>query len=57
MGLITLCMTAIVAWSIVDLSFYGVLFVNPCVYCTAILGLRSFLWDFLHQKKLIYFLM
>ncbi len=38
MGLITLCMTAIVAWSIVDLSFYGVLFVNFCVYCTAILG-------------------
>ena len=57
MGLITLCMTAIVAWSIVDLSFYGVLFVNFCVYCTAILGIAIIFKGFLHQKKLIYFLM
>ena len=39
MGIITLCLTVIVGWSIVGLSFYGVLFVNFCVYCTAILGI------------------
>ena len=57
MGLITLCMTAIVAWSIVDLSFYGVLFVNFCVYCTAILGIAIIFKGFFTPKKLIYFLM
>ena len=52
MGLITLCMTAIVAWSIVDLSFYGVLFVNFCVYCTAILGIAIILKGFFAPKKI-----
>ncbi len=52
MGLITLCMTAIVAWSIVDLSFYGVLFVNFCVYCTAILGIAIILKGFFTPKKI-----
>ena len=52
MGLITLCMTAIVAWSIVDLSFYGVLFVNFCVYCTAILGIAIIFKGFFAPKKI-----
>ena len=52
MGLITLCMTAIVAWSIVDLSFYGVLFVNFCVYCTAILGIVIIFKGFFTPKKI-----
>ena len=52
MGLITLCMTAIVAWSIVDLSFYGVLFVNFCVYCTAILGIAIIFKGFFASKKI-----
>ena len=52
MGLITLCMTAIVAWSIVDLSFYGVLFVNFCVYCTAILGIAIIFKGFFKPKKI-----
>ena len=52
MGLITLCMTAIVAWSIVDLSFYGVLFVNFCVYCTAILGIAIIFKGFFTPKKI-----
>ena len=52
MGLITLCMTAIVAWSIVDLSFYGVLFVNFCVYCTAILGIVIIIKGFFKPKKI-----
>ncbi|MDA9735221.1 tripartite tricarboxylate transporter permease [SAR116 cluster bacterium] len=51
MGLITLCMSAIVAWSIVDLSFYGVLFVNFCVYCTAILGIAIIFKGFFAPKK------
>ena len=52
MGLITLCMTAIVAWSIVDLSFYGVLFVNFCVYCTAVLGIAIIFKGFFTPKKI-----
>ena len=52
MGIITLCMTAIVAWSIVDLSFYGVLFVNFCVYCTAILGIAIIFKGFFKPKKI-----
>ncbi len=52
MGIITLCMTAIVAWSIVDLSFYGVLFVNFCVYCTAILGIAIIFKGFFTTKKI-----
>ena len=52
MGLITLCMTAIVAWSIVDLSFYGVLFVNFCVFCTAILGIAIIFKGFFAPKKI-----
>ena len=55
MGLITLCMTAIVAWSIVDLSFYGVLFVNFCVYCTAVLGIAIILKGFFEPNKISIF--
>ena len=52
MGCITLCITAIVAWSIRDLSFYGVLFVNFCVVCTAILGMLIILKGFVSPKKI-----
>ena len=52
MGFITLCITAIVAWSIRDLSFYGVLFVNFCVVCTAILGVIIILKGFFSPKKI-----
>jgi putative tricarboxylic transport membrane protein len=52
MGIITLCITAIVAWSIRDLSFYGVLFVNFCVVCTAILGIVIILKGFFSPKKI-----
>jgi putative tricarboxylic transport membrane protein len=52
MGIITLCITAIVAWSIRDLSFYGVLFVNFCVVCTAILGMTIILKGFFSPKKI-----
>ena len=52
MGIITLCLTGIVAWSIVDLSFYGVLFVNFCVYCTAILGITIIFKGFFAPKKI-----
>lgn len=52
MGCVTLCITAIVAWSIRDLSFYGVLFVNFCVVCTAILGMTIILKGFFSPKKI-----
>jgi putative tricarboxylic transport membrane protein len=52
MGCITLCITAIVACSIRDLSFYGVLFVNFCVVCTAILGMTIILKGFFSPKKI-----
>ena len=52
MGIITLCITAIVAWSIRDLSFYGVLFVNFCVVCMAIFGIVIFLKGFFSPKKI-----
>ena len=52
MGCISLCITAIVAWSIRDLSFYGVLFVNFCVVCTAILGMTIILKGFFSPKKI-----
>ena len=52
MGIITLCITAIVAWSIRDLSFYGVLFVNFCVVCTAIIGMTIMLKGFFSPKKI-----
>ena len=52
MGLITLCMISIVAWTIVDLSFYGVLFINFCVYCTAILGIAIIFKGFFATKKI-----
>ena len=55
MGIITLCITAIVAWSIRDLSFYGVLFVNFCVVCTAILGVIIILKGFFSPKKISIF--
>ena len=52
MGIITLCVTAIVAWSIRDLSFYGVLFVNFCVVCTAILGMTITVKGFFSPKRI-----
>ena len=55
MGIITISLTAIVAWSIVDLSFYGVLFVNFCVYCTAVLGIATILKGFFEPNKISIF--
>ena len=52
MGIITFCITAIVAWSIRDLSFYGVLFVNFCVVCMAIFGIVISLKGFFSPKKI-----
>ena len=56
MGIVTLCLTAIVAWSIRDLSFYGVLFVNFCVVCIAILGVTITTKGLLTQRKFSVFL-
>ena len=55
MGIITICLTAIVAWSIVDLSFYGVLFVNFCVYCTVVLGIAIIFKGFFAPNKISIF--
>ena len=55
MGIITISLTAIVAWSIVDLSFYGVLFVNFCVYCTAVLGIAIIFKGFFAPNKISIF--
>ena len=52
MGIITLCLTAIVAWSIRDLSFYGVIFVYFCVICTAILGITTIFKGFFAPRKI-----
>ena len=55
MGIITICLAAIVAWSIVDLSFYGVLFVNFCVYCTVVLGIVIIFKGFFAPNKISIF--
>ena len=52
MGVITLFITAIVVWSIRDLSFYGVLFVNFCIFCIAILGMTIVLTGFFSPKRI-----
>ena len=50
-GFISLCLITVVFWSTRGLSFYGVIFVNFCVFCTTILGLVIIFRGFVKPNK------
>jgi len=51
-GFITLCLITVVFWSTRGLSFYGVIFVNFCMFCSAIFGLAIISKGFVKPNKI-----